>query len=180
MDIVAHALWTAAAAMTAQRWARVPVGWSIAWGIAPDLVSFGIPAVVRITRYLTGASKTLLPDGTGPRFDWVWNVYNGSHSAVIFAMCFATAYLVLRRPAWAMLGWALHIAIDIGTHQGMFAIQFLWPFFRLSVNGVRWETPWLLVANYLALGVVFCWLWRGRRLKHEGPASLPGSQGLQH
>jgi hypothetical protein len=38
-------------------------------GVLPDLVVFSVPAVVRIWRFLTGASKTLLPDGSGLHFD---------------------------------------------------------------------------------------------------------------
>jgi hypothetical protein len=73
-------------------------------GVLPDLVVFTVPAVVRIWRFLTGASKTLLPDGSGPRFDWVLGLYNGAHSALVFAVCFAAVWLLLRKPPLGMLG----------------------------------------------------------------------------
>jgi hypothetical protein len=124
------------------------------WGVLPDLVVFTVPAVVRIWRFLTGASKTLLPDESGPHFDWVWGLYNGTHSALVFAVCFAAVWLLLRKPPLEMLGWALHILIDVSRTRGLFAVKFLWPV-SPDIDGVRWETPWFLAANFTALAAVY-------------------------
>ena len=175
MDVLAHALWSTAAGIAARRkwhW-RIHLGWLAAWSVFPDLAAFAIPAAVRIERFLTGASKTLLPDGSGPRFQWVFGVYNLSHSAVVWALCFGAVWLVARRPVLELLGWALHIAIDIFTHTGFFAIQFLWPLSPVHFDGIRWETPWLLAATYLALAAFFLTLWISRNRAHE-PAVLAG------
>ena len=157
MDIFAHALWTAAATVTLRPKLKQPirVGWCVAWSVLPDLASFVIPAVVRIGRWLTGSSRTLLPDGTGPRFDWVWQIYNGTHSAVVFALVFGAIWLYLRRLPLEMLGWALHIVIDIFTHRGLFAVKSLWPLSGYRVDGLPWETRWLLAANWVALAAVW-------------------------
>ena len=71
MDIVSHALWTTATGTSARKKLKEPIDlrWLALWGVLPDLVVFSVPAVVRIWRFLTGASKTLLPDGSGPHFD---------------------------------------------------------------------------------------------------------------
>jgi hypothetical protein len=92
-------------------------------------------------RFLTGASKTLLPDGSGPRFDWAFGIYNVTHSAVVWAPCFAAVWLVARRPVLELLGSALHIAIDIFTHTGIFAIKFLWPLSSVHFDGIRRRRP---------------------------------------
>lgn len=159
MDIFAHALWTGAAAVAVRpklpQPIRVRVGWCVAWGVFPDLASFLIPAVVRIGRWLTGESQTLLPDGSGPRFDWVWQVYNGSHSALVFSLVFAAVWLYLRRPPLEMLGWLLHIGIDIFTHRAWFAVKFLWPLSDYHIDGLPWETRWFLAANWTCLAVIF-------------------------
>lgn len=164
MDILAHALWTAAAAIAARRkWKRpVSVIWTAAWGVLPDLVVFAIPAAVRIWRLMTGAANSLLPDGRGPRFEWVWTLYNATHSALVFATCFGAVWLLLRRPVWEMLGWALHILIDVFTHQGLFAINFLWPAWSLHLDGIRWETPWVLAVTYAGAAMVYLFLWTRR------------------
>lgn len=160
MDVLAHALWSTAGGLAARRkfhW-RIHLGWLAAWSVLPDLVVFAIPAAVRIGRFLTGASKTLLPDGSGPRFDWAFGIYNVTHSAVVWALCFGAVWLVARRPVLELLGWALHIAIDIFTHTGIFAIKFLWPLSSVHFDGIRWETPWFLALTYVALAAVFLML----------------------
>jgi len=123
--------------------------------------SSGAPAAVRIGRFVTGASKSLLPDGSAPRFDWVWNVYHATHSALVFAIWFGV-WLLVRKPWLEMLAWALHIRIDIFTHTGMFAIRFLWPLSPVHVNGTPWERPWLLALNYAVLASAYLVLWRRR------------------
>ncbi len=150
---------------------RLP--WVAACGILPDVVTFAVPAAVRIWRLATGASKSLLPDGSGPRFDWVWTVYNGTHSAFVFAAAFGAVWLILRRPVWEMLGWALHILIDIFTHNGLFAVQFLWPLSAIHVDGARWEAGWLLAANYTALVTVILLLCLERG--HNAKGAIPSS-----
>ena len=166
LDVVAHALWSTAGGIAARRKLdpRIHLGWLAVWSVLPDLVVFAIPAAVRIWRLLTGASKSLLPDGTGPRFDWAFGIYNASHSALVFAACFVAVWAVMRRPVLEMLGWALHIVIDIFTHTGRFAIRFLWPLSSVRFGGIRWEEPWFLAVNYVALAAVFLVLrLRGRR-----------------
>jgi hypothetical protein len=168
LDVIAHALWTTAAGTVARSRLkrRIHLGWLATFGVLPDLAVFAIPAAVRIGRLLTGASKSLLPDGSGPRFDWIWGLYNFTHSAVIFAVCFGAVWLWARRPVLEMLGWALHIFIDIFTHEGLFAIRFLWPLSSVRLQGIRWETHWLLAANYAALASLYLMLWL-RRARHD-------------
>lgn len=162
MDVVAHALWTTVAATVARRKSGRPIRlvWAAFWGVLPDLVSFSIPAVLRIWWWLTGASKSLLPQANGPHFEWVWGVYNCSHSAVTFAAVFGVVRLFARRLPVEMFGWLFHIVIDIFTHRGWFAIQFLWPLSTVHVNGIPWEMRWLLAVNYalLVLATVVVWM----------------------
>jgi len=139
------------------------VGWALAFGVFPDLVAFTIPACVRIWWWLTGASPSLLPQANGPHFEWVWGVYNGSHSLLVFAVFSAGLWLVMRRPVLETLGWLLHILLDSFTHRGFFAIQFLWPVSAVHLDGIPWETPWFLGGTYAALIAVWLLTWRRRR-----------------
>jgi len=70
-----------------------------------------------------------------------------------------------------MLAWSLHILIDIPTHQGIFALHFLWPLSSYGFSGIRWENPWFFAANYSALFFLYLWLWIGARRRQ----SLEGS-----
>lgn len=146
---------------------RIHLGWLAAWSVVPHLAVFAIPAAVRIGRFLTGASKTLLPDGSGPHFDWAFGVYNLTHSAAVWGICFAAVWLVARRPVVGLFGWALHIAIDIFTHTEIFAIKFLWPLSSFHFGTIRWETPWFLAVTYAALAAVFLMLW----IQRHGPST---------
>ncbi|HLK63853.1 MAG TPA: hypothetical protein VKU19_10470 [Bryobacteraceae bacterium] len=164
MDIIAHVLWTTAAATAVRRKVDRPVHLGLAafWGVFPDLASFTIPATLRIWWRLTGASKSLLPEANGPHFEWVWTLYNCVHSGLVFALFFGAAWLFARRPVLEMFGWLLHILIDIFTHRGLFATHFLWPVSSVHVDGIPWETGWFMAVNYAALALVFLLLWATR------------------
>ena len=176
MDIFAHALWTAAAGISARRRLRRPIhlGWLIFWGIFPDVFSFLIPAAVRIWWYATGVTPHLLPDANSPQhFQFVWQLYYGSHSLITFGVVFGLIWLLRKRPVVELLGWGLHILIDIPTHQGIFALHFLWPLSSFSVSGLRWENRWFFTANYGVLLVVYAWKWiKNRRFQERSVGSL--------
>jgi len=128
----------------------------------PDLASFTVPAVLRIWWRVTGVTTTLLPQPGGPRLDWVFGLYNCFHSLLIFGLVFAAAWIIARGPVRELLGWLLHIVIDMLTHHGWFAIQFLWPVSSVHIDGIPWETGWLLAATYASLAAIFFVLWRTR------------------
>jgi hypothetical protein len=177
MDILAHALWTTAAAIAIRRQLHRPLnlGWAAFCGVFPDLVTFVIPAIVRIWWYVTGVTASLFPDAnSGGHFQFVWRLYDASHSLVVFAAIFALAWLFAGRPVLELLGWALHILIDIPTHQGIFAPHFLWPLSFYRVSGFRWESRWFFAVNYGAMLLVFLsmWVraWRSHPTSHESVA----------
>ncbi|MBZ5584635.1 MAG: hypothetical protein LAQ30_20965 [Acidobacteriia bacterium] len=163
MDILAHALWTTAAGAAARRKLHTPVhrGWAVFWGVFPDLFAFTIPAAVRIWWRLSGVTSSLLPQPGGPRFQYVWQLYNASHSAILFGVVFGLVYLLARRPVWPLLGWGLHIFLDSFTHAGLFATHFLWPASSFAFDGIPWENRWCLAANYGALALA----WLAYRLR---------------
>lgn len=166
MDILAHALWTGGAALPLRRRIQHPFspGWAIFWGVFPDVFSFALPAVVRIWWYLRGTTPSLMPTpGSAQRFRFVWPLYYASHSLLVFAAAFGIVWLLARRPILEMLAWGLHILIDIPTHQGMFALHFLWPVSSYGFSGWRWENPWFMAANYGALFALYLWIWMRRR-----------------
>lgn len=167
MDILGHALWTTAAAAGARRrlGCQVHLGWAAFWGIFPDVFSFAIPAIVRIWWYATGTTHSLMPQANSAQhFQFVWQLYHCSHSLVVFAVVFGVVWGLAGRPVLELLGWPLHILIDIPTHRGIFAIHFLWPLSSYGVQGIRWESPWFMGMNYGLLVLVFGGMWmRNRR-----------------
>ena len=170
MDILAHALWTAGAALPLRRRLRRPLSlsWAIFWGVLPDVFSFAIPGLVRIWWYVTGTTASLLPDPHGPQhFRFVWTLYYVSHSLLVFGLAFGIAWLLAKHPILEMLASSLHILIEIPTHQGIFALHFLWPLSSYGISGLRWENHWFLAANYAALALLYWWLGIGARRRHH-------------
>lgn len=162
MDIVAHALWATAVGRTwnGRGRTRFKVARFVAWTMFPDLFAFTPMAIAVIWNRLSGASRL-------PHVHTVagFNLYELSHSFVVFFLVFAAASLLLRRPVWEMLGWALHIAIDIPTHS-RYTTPFLWPLSDYRFRGVGWWEPWFMAVNYAALAMVFLVMWlRGRRAR---------------
>ena len=66
-------------------------------------------------------------------------------------------WLVFKRPRYELLGWTLHILIDIPSHSATFyPTPFLWPIsdYRF-LSGVSWSNPTYMVINYSLLAVVW-------------------------
>jgi hypothetical protein len=177
MEIVAHGLWTAAGAITANRAmnVRVRTGWAAWWGVFPDVVAFG-PSVLAGLALLLIRGREAIAAGA-PHVHLGLALYPAAHSIIVFALVFSAASIVARRVVYEMLGWLLHILIDIPTHSySYYATRFLWPASDLRVNGIAWWTPWFWGATYAALVVVYAGLWRKGWLKR--PASRSDSRCL--
>lgn len=123
--------------------------------------------------YVTGTTHSFLPGAHGaPHFQYLWQLYHGSHSLVVVAVVFGLVWAICGRPVLEMSGWALHILMDIHTHHGIFAVHFLWPLSNYGFNGIRWENHWFLTLNYTTLLAVLGWLWiRPKQGRHRPIAS---------
>jgi hypothetical protein len=164
MDIFAHGLWTAAAATGANRklHTKIRAGWAAFWGVFPDLFAFTLPFCVLVWQKISG------PAQAGPRhiphLPLAWQLYQISHSLVTFSAVFGIVWLIARRPVLELLGWPLHILIDMPTHSArFFPTPFLWPVSSYRVSGISWANPWFMLVNYSALATVYFLLWRNRQ-----------------
>lgn len=175
MEIVAHGLCAAAAAITATKTAkvRVPLGWAVWWGVFPDVAAFGPPVVLGLWMRIAGTQ----PAADGhllPHVHFGVPLYPAAHSLVVFAAAFLAASIVARRPLYPLLGWLLHILIDIPTHSySYYATRFLWPLSDFRIDGIAWWTRWFWVATYAALAVAYYALWKKGWLSRErAPAEI--------
>jgi hypothetical protein len=154
MDIFAHAIWTNVLARVAKRQQEkrharlVSLAWATFWGVFPDLFAFTIPFIIGIVHMITqtgeGFGRSAIATGIAPI------LYQYSHSLVIWAVVFGVTWVVSKRPRWELLGWALHILIDIPSHANGF---YLTPvFFPISgwkfTHGVSWGNPIYMMVNY--------------------------------
>jgi len=105
-----------------------------------------------------------------PHLGLAWQLYQISHSLFVFGAVFGLAWLVLRRPAFELLGWALHILIDIPSHSlQFFATPFLWPVSSYRFDGISWGVRWFMITNYSCLAAAYLLLWWTRRRRRDLP-----------
>ncbi len=178
MDIFAHGVWAGAAAAAANPKLRRPVRlyWAGAWGVFPDLAAFtpsfvlgvwaaamGLAPITNRFFFLRHGMIDALPPLLRPE-----NLYRFSHSLVIFAVVFGVVWWLRRSPAFVMLGWPLHILMDIPTHRaGRYGTPFLWPISDYRFDGISWGQGWFMILNWSLIAAVclalVVWRHRARR-----------------
>jgi len=139
MEIVAHTLWAAAAAKaTNRRTARIGLVWFAIWAMFPDLFAFSPEVIAGLWNRITGSVSAHVLDfhHVGARWGWLdVDLYDIGHSFVTFVAVFLIVWAIIRRPLWEMLGWALHILLDIPSHSAHYPTPFLWPLSSYYISG---------------------------------------------
>lgn len=176
MDIVAHALWAglgiAAAQRCGARVSRRAAVATVALAVLPDLAQLlplvaaalfrgdGVRVVSAYAAALPGFDATLPPEIRLA----LHHLHCAMHSAVIAALVTALLWLARRGFWWPLVGWWSHIVIDVFTHSADFyPSPVLYPFTERGFDGVAWNAPLALAANYLALAAATAWLLATRR-----------------
>lgn len=176
MEVVAHGLWAAAAAVAANRSAGAPVsvGATVCWTAFPDVLAFGPSIVAGLWLRVVGGAGVAPDHGhILPHVHVGLPLYPAAHSIIVFLLVFGLAGIVARRTMLPMLGWLLHILIDIPTHSfSYYATRFLWPVSDFRFDGIAWWTPWFWAATYAALAVVFIGMWRSGWLSGRVPGGV--------
>jgi hypothetical protein len=163
MEIIAHGLWAAAAAITANRTTtvRVRVAWTVCWTAFPDVLAFGPSVAAGVFLRLTGGPNVATDGNVLPHVHVGLPLYQAGHSLLVFLVVFGIGSLLARRVLFEMFGWLLHILIDIPTHSfSYYATRFLWPVSDFRIDGVAWWTRWFWAATYGALLVVYYVMWK--------------------
>jgi hypothetical protein len=180
MDSLAHGLWSGAAAIAinnlnviSTQGYSLRTGWFVFWGVFPDVLAFGPMALTGIWLRLAGSAEGSVHGGHIPHVDLGIPLYPAAHSLITFAMVYGASTILARRPPRALLGWLLHILIDIPTHSlSYYATRFLWPVADYRFDGVAWWTPWLLYMTYGGLLLTYLLLWTRGWLRRSPPAAF--------
>ncbi len=156
MDTLAHGLWTYAIFHKTKS-SKL----AVLFGVLPDLISF---TPFFITRIISNQFKGR-PNSAGiPNF--ITSSYNFTHSLIIAIVAIILITLIMRKFYTFLLGWPLHILIDIPTHETtFFPTPFLYPISDLRISGISWGRPEMLAVNYLTLALVYAFLLN--RIKHD-------------
>ena len=86
---------------------------SFLFGILPDFLAFApltLAMVLGLSNHEWQFGEPPDPNGLPA---YIFQVYNVSHSLVIFALIFITLWFIFRRPIWEFSAWGLHILFDI-------------------------------------------------------------------
>lgn len=155
MDIVSHGLW---GAIAFGRKSRSSFRLAFVFGLAPDLLSFGI---LWAAASLGFSEKPDFSHGTPPESSipqYVHHLYNVTHSFVVFLIVFLLIWFLLKRPLWELSAWGLHVLLDVPTHSfAFFPTPVLWPLFNWKFDGWQWSTPDILIPNYVVLSLLYAW-----------------------
>jgi hypothetical protein len=180
MDTFSHAVWglaslrTAREATSAGKSERGVRWWqALLAGAMPDLL-WAVPLMVQ--RFLgRGMPPPAVPPGPdiwrahgAPLPDYLveayFRYYVKSHSLVLLGLACAIVWWSGRkRWLWLAVPYALHILIDIPTHE-RYETRPLWPVSTWHMQGLAWSDPRVFFPNLAALACIYLWLWRTRRL----------------
>ncbi len=164
MDVFAHTLWTNAVFHLKYNQQRKMRYLAAFFGVVPDLVGFAPLFVYLIFSGRMFSGERFPFESTNWTFSFAENAYNYTHSFVIFLIVLLVIHLFVnlykRHTAkdnsiwffWPMLGWGLHILIDLPTHPDFYHTPFLFPVsdYRFT-GGVSWAHPTFMVINYSLL-----------------------------
>ncbi len=178
MDILAHTLWAGAGtAMMHRRWPIAPrsVALTVALAALPDVIHMlpllgwwvsgdGSAAALLAYAIAMPGQEPALPPLVAMLSHHLHCI---GHSAVVAGAVTLLLWAVLGRLWIPLLGWWLHIVIDVFTHSAdYFASPVLYPITERGFDGIAWNTPWFMALNYVALTAAGVWLVLSRRQSH--------------
>lgn len=172
MDIISHSLWAGAISYAAKHNLekrtkhKFHILAGILFSVFPDIFAFGFPFLWFAYKFLSGQmslGEMPMPGDAEPFrlagfwvFDLAQNLYMVSHSLIIFTVVFILTWKMFKRPVFELLGWPLHILIDIPTHSYEFyPTPVFWPISTAALDGAEWKTPLVMGINIFALAVVY-------------------------
>ncbi len=175
MDIVAHGLWVGIGLAAARRKRDIPRGTALttlAAAMAPDLVQL-LPVLFAAVSRPDGMAVLYAYIAALPGFEpalppWAavltHHLHCVMHSAVVAGVMTAAVWWLTRSLWLPLLGWWSHIVIDVFTHSAEFyPVPVFYPFTQRGFDGIAWNEPWLLLANYTVIAAALAWLFATRR-----------------
>jgi hypothetical protein len=173
LDTLSHAAW-GYAVLSRQRDLR---WWAALAGAAPDLLWFIPSTTERVLEHGWSALSVGRDRGIwrvdGPPLppelvDAYYRYYVNTHSLVLLAVVTSVMLMTRwRRWAWLALPYALHILMDIPTHE-RYQTQPFYPISSWRMAGLTWTDPRVFWSNVVALVLVYAWILARRRRTPRG------------
>lgn len=142
MDYISHGLWSYIFFYKIKK----PV-YAVLFGLLPDTFSWGVYAFYNLI-FLEEFGEPVL--GKIPQ--WVFTLYNITHSLIIVGVLILLIYLILKKIPIYIFAWPIAIIMDIFTHTRDFLpTPFLWPISGWKFPGISFANPIFLLINYSVL-----------------------------
>jgi hypothetical protein len=174
MDVFSHGAWGYAALHRYRdlRW------WAVLAGAAPDLLWF-VPSTIDAfaTRgwdaLRLGSQRDIWRAGGPPLppelVESYFRYYIYTHSLVLLAIVTVVVLATKwRRAAWLAVPYALHIVMDIPTHE-RYQTQPFAPLSTWQIEGMTWSDPRIFFPNLVALALTYAWILRRSGAAPERP-----------
>ncbi len=162
MDILSHGLWGGAA--FGKRANRRSFWTAFGFGIAPDLLSFGVFTLATWLGFHARPDWSSGPPDPSGIPAYVHHLYDITHSLVVFAAAFVLVWWYRGQPLWEMGGWAFHIVLDFFTHTlRFFPTPILWPISDFKTGFISWSDPRVFIPNVVLLAGLYVWFWWRKR-----------------
>ena len=157
MDTISHALW--GKGLFGYRKYRYL---SFVFGAIPDLLSFGIYFLFNLI--LNPSTTKLGKPNLSEIPEWVFSLYNFSHSLIISTIFILIIYKINREIYFPMLAWPFHILLDLLTHSiDFFPTPILWPISDYRFDGIPWSNSYIMITNIVCIFLIF--IYRRNNLK---------------
>ena len=171
MDTVSHAAW--GFVLLHRLPTRLVVAGAVA-GAAPDLLFFVPSRIEQIVEHgwrgaTLGRDPAIWRAGGPPLppdlVEAYWRYYVWTHSLVLLGIAAGVGWLLLGRHRnwlWLCLPYALHILMDIPTHE-RYRTQPFYPFSDWQISGMSWADPRIFWPHLGVLAIGCVWAWRRRQ-----------------
>ena len=152
MDFISHGLWVYLV-FRKKPWKL----WAVFWGVFPDVAALfqigylvSIGGLSQIIRYLPIVSKKGIVMYPIPH---AWMIpYYLTHSLVILGAVALLYYLLTKKKPLVLLGWVLHLMLDVFLHSGVYANRIFYPISNFKIDtGLEWENHWIFFVNWALL-----------------------------
>jgi hypothetical protein len=180
VDTLSHGLWGIATLRGArpesragQRQRTIPWWMGALAGAGPDLLFF-IPS--RVEQWIVTGSPALKTSADAgiwreggpplpPELVWAYGrYYVKTHSLVLLALVVIALWAAgKRRWTWLAIPYALHILMDIPTHE-RYRTQPFWPLSSWQFLGLSWADPRIFFPHLAVLIGVYLWLKATKRI----------------
>jgi hypothetical protein len=174
MDILAHGLWVGVGVAWVHRQRRLDrrtIVLAVTLAVVPDLAQL-LPLVYSAMFSIEGWAVVLAYANALPGYEpsmspmvtvLTHHLHCVMHSALVAGVLTAISWIWLRKFWVPLLGWWSHILIDVFTHSADFyPSPAFYPVTYWGFDGLAWNTPWFMVANYMTISIVALLVWHRR------------------